>query len=271
MASRMRIVPRPDADFGATCFDVDLANLDEETWGKIHSAFLQYGVLHFPGQHLSKEAQSAFGARFGEFEGNNSSNGIFTISNQKGKSEEAGLLEVGSRQWMGVVGNEGWHNDSTYTPHSSKAGLLSAQKLPPSGGRQTGFCDCRGAYDGLDEKTKAKIDGLWAYHSLHYSQAQIGSFDLVGTGYGLGDLNQVYKFPLVKVHPETGRKALFVGRHAFGIPGLSPEHSEELIEGLRDYATSNPKWVFDIDWEVGDIAVWDNRCIWHRARPYNYE
>lgn len=266
--SQMKFEPIPGKTLGAYVTGVDLANLDEATWKKIEDAFHLYAVLVFPDQNLSAEAQAAFGRRFGEFEGGQlGEKGMdaFTLTNKNRKGE---LFEVGSKGWLSQVGNEGWHMDSTYTPVSSKAGLLSAQTLPSWGG-ETAFADMRAGYDALDQATKDKIENLITYNALHYSQAVIGAFGLEGKGYGLAK-GEAYAQPMVKVHPVTGRKALFIGRHSFGIPGMDPEESENFIKKLLTEATTSGERTFEHTWKVGDIAVWDNRCISHRARPYDY-
>ena len=121
-----------------------------------------------------------------------------------------------------LKGNMGWHHDSTYMPVQAKGAVFSAEEVPTVGGR-TGFADMRAAYDALDDGMKKRIEGLTAYHSLHYSQSKLGHVakksDGEYSGYGFHD-GPVPLRPLVKTHPETGRKSLLVGRHAHNIPGL---------------------------------------------------
>jgi alpha-ketoglutarate-dependent taurine dioxygenase len=271
----MRCVPIAGASFGATVTGVDLKNLDDAAWSEVEASFLDYGVLVFPGQHLSAQEQAAFGERFGDFEsltripGDGNSLSGFDITNERRHKDDGSLYSVGSRGLLAQIGNEGWHTDSTYTPVSSKAGLLSMQRTPSWGGG-TGFADMRAAYDSLEPDTKSRIKDLWTYNSLHYSQARIGSFDLEGKGYGM-NAGEVYQYPLVKTHPVTGRKALFVGRHSFGVPGMEAHESEKFLEELMVGAVEPTSGrVFEHQWAVGDIVVWDNRCILHRARPYDY-
>ena len=127
-----------------------------------------------------------------------------------------------------LKGNMGWHHDSTYMPVQAKGAVFSAEEVPSVGGR-TGFADMRAAYDALDDGMKKKIDGLTAYHSLHYSQSKLGHVakksDGEYSGYGFHD-GPVPLRPLVKTHPETGRKSLLVGRHAHNIPGLEQAESD---------------------------------------------
>ena len=165
-----------------------------------------------------------------------------------------------------MKGNEGWHTDSTYMPLAAKAGMLAALVVPPENG-ETEFADMRAAWDELDADTQTKLEGLCAYHSLYYSQSRAGYIHTTDNSYGLHDKGAPLR-PIVKMHPETGRKSIYTGRHAYGIPGMSPQASETLLSDLLDDACQPPR-TYKHKWCVGDIVVWDNRCVMHRARPYD--
>ena len=261
----MKIAPIADQVFGATVTDVALGRLDDADFATVHKAFLEHGFLLFPGQFLSDDENVAFGERFGELEF-----GAAPMSNQE-RSKEGNLgriFDIDTQRMRTNVGNEAWHTDSTYKPMSSKCAMLSAVVVPDSGG-ETELADLRAGYAALDQATKDRIEGLSAYHSTQYSQANdVGDFPPV-------DANSVYHGeaylrPLVKVHPETGVKNLFVGRHAFGIPGLERAESKRLIRSLVDFVVSDPARVYTHRWRPGDTLLWDNRAIAHRARPYDY-
>ncbi len=252
------------ATLGAIVTGVDLATLDAAAWNDLEAAFHEHAVLIFPGQHLSSEAQIALGARFGEIEHLSADRDIVPISN---KSPDGGLAGDDSHQMQILRGNEGWHTDSSYMPLSAKASVLSARVVPAAGG-QTEWGDMRAAYDVLDDATKERIAELAAYHSLFHSQAKIGHEVAVGGGYGFFEGDPPLR-PLVKVHPVTGRKALYIGRHAYGIPGLGPDDSEKLLNDLVTSACQPPR-TYMHDWQPGDIVVWDNRCVLHRARPFDH-
>ena len=111
---------------------------------------------------------------------------------------------------------------------------------------------------------RERIGGLCSYHSIAYSQAKAG-FD-TRLGYGMDEAAQLR--PLVKVHPVTGRPSLFIGRHAHAIPGLSPAESDALLAALLELACRPPR-VYRHRWEPGDLVVWDNRCVLHRAREWD--
>jgi len=165
-----------------------------------------------------------------------------------------------------VRGNQGWHTDSTYMPIASKAAMLTALVIPPEGG-ETEFADMRAAWDALDEDMQARLQDLCAYHSIYYSQARAGFIHKTDHLYGFHDKGAPLR-PLIKTHPETGRKSIYTGRHAYGIPGLSETESETLLNKLMDDACRPPR-VYTHVWQVGDTVVWDNRCLMHRARPFD--
>ena len=253
-----------DASFGAVVTGIRIADLDEPTWRSLHDAWLQYALLIFPGQFLKKDEQIAFAKRFGQLEFE-----MGAVSNVR----EDGTLRVeaeGDDVVKILKGNEGWHADSTFKPIQAKGAVFSAEVVPTVGGH-TGWADMRAAYDALDDATRARIAPLQAYHSLHYSQSRIGHRPKEGTedyrrlGFA-GDENVLR--PLVKTHPDTGRKSLLIGRHAHDIPGLAPEESEELLQELIDFACQPPR-VYHHDWRAGDVVIWDNRCLLHQATPFD--
>ena len=252
-----------DATFGAVVRGVKLATLDDDTWQALHAAWLHYALLILPDQHLSRDQQIAFAKRFGplEFE-------MAAISNVRAN----GTLrrEADNDDVVKVLkGNMGWHADSTYMPVQAKGAVFSAEIVPSAGG-QTGFADMRAAYDALDDATRAKVDGLQAHHSLHYSQSKLGHQHQQGSsysGYGFHD-GPVPLRPLVKTHPDTGRKSLLIGRHAHAIPGMDPAESERFLDSLIEFACQAPR-VYHHDWAPGDTVIWDNRCLLHRATPWD--
>jgi alpha-ketoglutarate-dependent taurine dioxygenase len=256
----MKIEP-VDATLGARITDVRLAELTDDEWKTIADAFLEFAVLAFPDQHLSGPDQETFAARFGvldRFAGDE----MLKIGNVKPDGE----LYAQDDAWMrSLKGNEGWHTDSSYQSVSAKASMLTAKIVPKDGG-QTEWTDMRAAYDALSDEMKAKIAPLAAYHSLEYSQAKIG-YTGETFGYAKREAADPPLRPLVKIHPETKRPALFVGRHAYGIVGLPEAESDALIEELNTFATQPPR-VYTHTWTVGELVVWDNRCVLHRVRPW---
>jgi alpha-ketoglutarate-dependent taurine dioxygenase len=254
-------VERLDATFGAVVTGLKLTDLSEAEFAELHQTWLDVGgLIVMPGQHLEKDEQIAFARRFGalEFE-----LGVLTNVRPDGtlrtdESEDAVKI---------IRGNEGWHCDSTYLPVQAKGAVFSCREAPSRGG-QTGWADMCAAYEALDAPMRARIDGLSAYHSLIESQARIGhkpGADYGGYGF---NVKEAQLRPMVKVHPETGRKALMVGRHAFAIPGLERDEAERLLQDLADFACQPPR-IYYQDWKPGDVVVWDNRCLMHQATPWD--
>jgi alpha-ketoglutarate-dependent taurine dioxygenase len=255
-----------DATIGATISDIDLANLDEDTWNIVEDAFHEYAALVFPAQDLTEEDQIAFASRFGVIEilrGNTGDKAV-AVSNQK---PDGSVLRSDEHRYKTLRGNEGWHTDSSYMPLAAKASILCAQVVPSAGG-ETAVADMRAAYDELEPGMKDRIEGLSAYHSLYQSQAKIGHIVETGAGYGYHDKGAPLR-PLVNIHPVTGRKSLFIGRHAYRIPGMEDGEAQELLDELLDFACQPPRTYFH-DWRPGDVFMWDNRCALHAARPYDY-
>ncbi|MCC6433641.1 MAG: TauD/TfdA family dioxygenase [Acidimicrobiales bacterium] len=255
--------------FGATVTGVELRNLGDDEFAAIHAAFLEHGFLLFPGQHLNEQESADFGRRWGELE----FGGQALANQRKHKDGTYGeIFDIDSQLMRTNLGNEAWHTDSTYKPYSSKCAMLSAVIVPDEGG-QTELADMRSAYAELDEATKDRIADLSAYHSTNYSQANdLGDFPQSnGEGaYGTVYHGEAYLRPLVKIHPETGIPSLFVGRHAFGIPGLPREESRALLRSLMEFVVADERRVYRHDWTPGDTLFWDNRFVLHRARPYDY-
>ena len=267
--SDVTIVPMANKAFGATATGVDLKNLSDDEFSDLHAAFLEHGFLLFPDQHLDEESSIAFGKRFGDLEF-----GGAPMANQK-KHEDGSfgkIYDLQSQLMRTNVGNEAWHTDSTYKPIASRVAMLSAVIVPDEGG-QTELADLRSGYEALDDATKEIVAGLSAFHSTNFSQANdLGDFPATnGDGlYGEVYHGEAYLRPMVKIHPETGKPNLFVGRHAFGIPGLNREESRKLIRSLIEHVVGDDSRVYSHNWVVGDTLLWDNRRALHRARPYDY-
>lgn len=263
MTSHLQIDPT-DATCGAIVTGVRIASLDEETWPEIEAAFHERGVLIFPGQFLTVDQQAGFAQRFGEIEYLDDEQVAKVLP--LGNSAVYGTRNDGDFIAKILKGNEDWHIDSSYMPLAAKASVLSAVILPSAGG-QTEWADMCAAYESLDEESRGRIAGLSAYHSYFHSQALIGHTVEVGAGHGFYAGEKPLR-PLVKEHPVTGRSALYVGRHAYGVPGLTEAESEKLLSDLQEFVCRPPR-TFMHEWCPGDVAIWDNRRVLHRARPYD--
>lgn len=252
-----------EATFGAAVTGVRLADLDDAGFAEIHRLWLEYALLVFPAQHLTNDEQTQFAKRFGELEFD-----LAALSNVR--PDGSVRPDDGTDSVVKVLrGNMGWHHDSTYMPVQARGAVFTAHVVPGAGG-ETGWADMRAAYDALDDDTRTRIQGLSAYHSLYYSQTRAGfgpEPDGRHRGYGFFDQDPPLR-PLVKIHPETGRASLLIGRHAYGIPGMDPDESERLLDDLIDFACQPPR-VYHRTWQAGDAVVWDNRCLMHRACPWD--
>ena len=264
MARALDFEPLDGVTFGAVMHGPRVTDLDDAEFAALYKAWLQYALLIFPGQFLKRDEQIAFAKRFGplEFE-------MAALSNVK--ADGTLRIEKDNDDVMKVLkGNMGWHCDSTYMPVQAKGAVFSAEEVPSIGGH-TGFADLRAGYDTLDAATKERIENLSAFHSLHYSQSKLGhdsrKQDGEYSGYGFHD-GPVPRRALVKVHPETGRKSLLIGRHAHNIPGLEKDESERLLQSLVDHVCRKPR-IYHHDWKPGDAVVWDNRCLMHQATPWD--
>jgi alpha-ketoglutarate-dependent taurine dioxygenase len=158
-------------------------------------------------------------------------------------------------------------------PVQAKGAVFTCHVAPSAGG-ETGFADMRAAYDALSPEMQACVERLSAHHSLAYSQGKLGHAHAEGSaysGYGFpkkGDSAEAPLRPLVKTHPETGRKTLAIGRHAHAIPGLTEAESEALLAELVEQACQPPR-TWHHHWTPGDALLWDNRCLLHRATPWD--
>ena len=256
-----------DKTFGVIVHDVDVRTLNDTDFAALYQVWLEYALLVIPEQHLSDHDQKTFALRFGELiEGLEA----VEISNVM---PDGRLRDAPDDDMMKIIrGNMYWHQDNTYMPLQAKGAVFSAKQVPTEQG-DTAFADMRAAYDALDDKTKLLISNLSAHHSLAHSQAELGeetkADDSEYIGYGL-DVEDVPLRPLVKIHPETGHKALAIGRHAYGVQGMSDAESSKLISRLNNFAVEDPKRVYQHQWTAGDVVVWDNRCLMHKACQWDY-
>ena len=250
------------ATFGAVITGVKLTDLPEDDFSALYDAWLEYALLVFPGQNLRNDEQIAFARRFGELEFD-----LAALSNVK----DDGSLRTDDDDDMVKIlkGNMSWHCDSTYMPVQAKGAVFTAHVVPGKGG-ETGWADMRAAYRELDADTRERISDLSAYHSLYHSQKKFGQTkekDSEYFGYGFFGQDPPLR-PLVKIHPETNRPSLTIGRHAYGIPGMDANESEKLLQDLVDFACQSPR-VYHHSWTPGEAVIWDNRCLMHQACPWD--
>ena len=221
---------------------------------RLSGPIAQFGI---PGglRTAIRQARGAFAAR--------QTDDTVQFSNQK---PDGTLIQPDEERYRILKGNEGWHTDSTYMPFAAKASMLMALVMPPEGGG-TEFADLRATYHALDQDTQHRLNGLSAYHSLNCSRKKAGYPHTTDNLCDFHDKGAPLR-SIIKTHSETGRKSIYTGRHAYGIPGLSAAESESLLDGLMADACQPPRTYLH-RWTVGDLVVWDNHRLMHCARPYN--
>jgi alpha-ketoglutarate-dependent 2,4-dichlorophenoxyacetate dioxygenase len=255
---------------GAEISGVDLGRpVSAEDFAALEAALNRYAVLIFHDQPLSDEQQIAFSRHFGPLELVPIYAGyklrirpeFADISNLDADGE---LLAADSDRRMFNLGNQLWHTDSSFKYVPARCSLLSAREIPPKGG-DTEFADLRAAYEALSEDMKRRLEGLVAEHSIFHSRAKTGFVNFTEE-----IRNTMPPVPqlVVRRHPGSGRKTLYLASHASHITGWPIEEGQRLIEELIEFAT-RPRFVYCHRWRVGDLVIWDDRCTMHRGRPYD--
>jgi alpha-ketoglutarate-dependent 2,4-dichlorophenoxyacetate dioxygenase len=173
-------------------------------------------------------------------------------------------MSAEDRVWFFKLGDRLWHSDSSFRPIPAKYSLLSGRVIP-SWGANTEFADMRAAYDALDERTKAEIEDLVCEHSLKYSREAIGFTDL--TPEEIAAFRPVRQ-RLVRTHPSSGRKSLFLASHAGAILGWTIPEARMFLRDLTEHATQC-QFVYSHTWRPHDLVMWDNRATMHRARRFD--
>lgn len=251
---------------------VDLSQpISDDDFAEIKAGMDRHAIGVFHGPKLSEDQQTRFAERFGPLD---PKNGILTTGVKPRISEKLvdisnldaddKTLERESRRRMFNLGNQLWHTDSTFKQTPAMYSLLHAHTVVPEGG-ETQFTDMRAAYDALPEKMKSRIETLVAEHSIFTSRAKLGFTEF-------SDEERAVHPPthrgLVRVHPGSGRKTLYLASHASHILGMPVPDGKMLIRELIEHATQ-PQFVHTHHWQVGDMVIWDNRCTMHRARPFD--
>ena len=234
----------------------------------------QYAVLVFRDQRISDEQQLAFTRQFGKLESYATPGHIKPASESRlarGMADFSNLDRDGrimseqDRVWFFKLADRLWHSDSSFKPVPAKYSLLSARVIPSAGGN-TEFADMRAAYDALDDATKAQIENLITEHSTAYSREIIG-FPKENYGAHNQDKLRPVRHRLVRIHPVTGRKSLYLSAHIGTIVGWPVPEARAFIRDLTEHATQ-PQFTHAHQWRVNDLVIWDNRTTMHRARRY---
>lgn len=239
-------VKRIAGSLGAEVHGVDLAQLDDGVFAKVHAAFLEHHVLAFRDQKLTPDQQVAFGARFGP---------LYVhpiVPHIEGHPEVIQIANLGKKRTITEV----WHSDVTFAERPPMASALYALEVPEAGG-DTLFANQHAAFEALSPGLQRLLEGLRGIHT----GAGLGA--ALGKGEDWRKQGQLH--PAVRTHPDTGRKALFVNR-AFtaAFEDMTPEESAPLLRFLIDQATQ-PHLTCRHRWKSGDLVLWDNRSVMHYA------
>jgi taurine dioxygenase len=262
----MRFAVRPLApSLGAEIIGLDLArDLDDASFSDLYGAFLRFQVLLFDVRELPPARQVAFGRRFGSLQ--------IHVMNQYHAEHHPELYRLSNLDENGTPtgrhpdkGTLAWHTDGSWQRVTGQATLLYAEIASENGG-DTHFCDMYGAYERLSSDWKARIEKLRAVHNLDFSRSR---------RHGEHPMTDEQRaavppvdHPVVRTHPETGRRCLYLGDHAEYILGMEYEAGRALIDELNRLAV-HPDLVYAHRWRAGQLIAWDNRCLLHRATEYD--
>jgi len=258
MYQRIEVEPSSGA-LGAQVSGVDLAKLDDATFEEIHDAWLEHQVLFFRDQRLTPSDQQAFGERFGELEP------YPFLQPVPGHPNVIPIIKEPDTKFN--FGG-GWHSDMSYQAKPVKATILYALEVPVRGG-DTLFASGSVAYEALSDGMKQLLDGLRAVFTAAKVHGDQGYYK--DTDHPMEKRRDVTKqearhlHPVVRTHPETGRKALYLDLpHVERLEGMRVEESQPLMSFLSQHITQ-PQFTTRFAWKVGSLAVWDNRCVQHYA------
>lgn len=249
---------------GAEVRGVPAAAIGDALFPALYAAFLEHQLLLFRDQSLPPAAQVAFARRFGEVQVHvmdqyhaSAYPELYTLSNLDAQGRPSGKHPD--------RGTLAWHTDGSWRRVTGQATMLYAEQVPSSGG-DTSFADMYSAYDALDPAEQARLHGLRAIHNLNFSRNR---------RHGEEPMTEAQRnavppvdHPIVRTHPETGRKCLFLGDHAETIAGMDYGEARAFIDALNERIVALAR-SYTHRWRPGDFMVWDNRCLLHKAESYD--
>jgi alpha-ketoglutarate-dependent 2,4-dichlorophenoxyacetate dioxygenase len=256
--------------FAAEVTGIDLAaRLGPDAAQALDDAVNRHAVLVFPGQSLDDDNLLALGRLFGEVEPPRNHRVVRRLKHAEladisNLDADNKLRARDDHRRLDALGNRLWHADASFRPVPGALSMLFAHMVPPVGG-ETEFADLRAAYDALPADMQARIEDLIAEHSIFHSRGQLGFTD-----YNEAERAALpsVSHRLVRVHPGSRRKTLYMGAHASHIVGWPMPEGRLLLRDLMEHATQR-EFVHRHHWRVGDLVVWDNRCTLHRGRAYD--
>ena len=250
---------------GAEIQGVNLSEgVTDDVFRALYEAFLRYQVLLFPPQFLPPGRQVAFARQFGEVQ--------IHVMNQYHADGFPELYRLSNLDEHGNPngkhpdrGTLAWHTDGSWSRVTGQATIIYGEVVSEHGG-ETHFCDMYGAYERLDDTWRARIAHLRAVHNLDFSRTRRHGEDPMTEAQRLA--KPPVDHPVVRTHPETGRKCLYLGDHAEYIVGMNYDEGRALIEELNALAI-HPDLTYEHHWRPDELIVWDNRCLMHRATSYD--
>lgn len=265
-------IERTESALGARVAGLDLTQpLRADQVAAIEAGMDEHAVLVFPRQEITDEQQVAFTECFGGLEDTTGGN----VTKKEESRLSAKLADVSNldqhgkplgrddRRRMFNLGNQLWHSDSSFRATPAKYSILSGRVVSSVGGN-TEFADMRAAYDALDERTRAEVEDLVCEHSLIYSRGALGFDELTAEERAMFT---PVRQRLVRTHPRTGRKSLYLSSHAGSIVGWPVPEARAFLRDLNEHATQ-PRFVYVHRWQQFDLVMWDNRQTMHRVRRF---
>ena len=259
--------------FAGEVFDVDTTRpLACDDVATIEAGMDRHAVLVFRGQRLTDDAQREFTRNFGSLEAAPGGH-IATMAERRlpldmqdasNLDKDQKPLARDDRRRMFNLGNRLWHSDSSYRAVPAKYSLLSGRVVVEQGGH-TEFADMRAAYDALDAATKAEVEDLICEHSLMFSRGALGFTEMTEAERAMF---RPVRQRLVRTHPVTGRKSLFLSAHAGAIVGWPVPEARAFLRDLVEHATQ-PEFVYSHKWKQWDLVMWDNRQTMHRVTRFD--
>jgi taurine dioxygenase len=251
---------------GARVIGLDLAaELSPQAFDALYRAFLRHKVLVFAPLDLPPAAQVAFARRFGEVQVH-----VMSVYHADGFPE---LYRLSNLDEQGRPsgkhpdkGTMSWHTDGSWQRLTGQATIIYGEQVPPQGG-ETHFCDMAGAYERLDAGWKRRIAGLRAVHNLDFSRTRRHAEDPLSEAQRRA--KPPVDHPVVRVHPETGQRCLYLGDHAEAIVGMPYDEGRALIEELNALAVAHADLRYEHRWQPHELIVWDNRSLLHRATAFD--
>jgi len=246
--------------------------LTREQVAALEAGMDRFAVLIYHDQHFTDDQQKAFSLNFGPLEQTEGGN-VTKAADRRLDPQMADVSNLGAdhkplarddRRRLFNLGNQLWHSDSSFRAVPAKYSLLSGRTVVDAGGN-TEFADMRKAYDALDSATKVEIEDLICEHSLIYSRGTLGFTELSD------EEKRMFKpvrQRLVRTHPVTGRKSLYLSSHIGTIVGWPMPEARAFIRDLTEHATQ-PRFTYVHKWRQFDLVMWDNRCTMHRVRRFD--